>query len=343
MKVSKAGLELYTIQQEETDKNKKKKSETKTKDKDKKKTNTSQNIKIDNITYDMGDVNRIDYIGELFSDSFEEDYSDISNSASISLPLKYLNSFYKGRQVNLKKNYQNSTKFDWSKLKTTCHGFVSEISYTPDKVDIKLNGMTKLLDVEKQFTFKKTKRSEIVKKIIEASGLKAKVNVKGLKDDVTDFTNVSSSSSSSDLKGGEGEEIDSLVRKIVGSETDDLAKCKLIHGWLKENVRYSYYECSRYSSAKACLQNKGALNCADTARLTRAMMSSAGLDAWVVHRSSNNGHFWTLIKINGKIYASDQTGSGSAFNTIWYSDGDRRSSNDRGGNWDVKNGNNPDC
>ena len=156
MNLSKAGLELYTIQKEESKKTKTKtktktKDEEKDKDKDKKTKKTTEEIKIDNIIYDVGDVNHIDYIGELFNDSFEEDYSDISNSASITLPLYYLNSFYKGRQVNLKKNYQNSTNFQWKNLKTACHGFVSEITYTPDKVDVKINGMSKLLEVEKLF------------------------------------------------------------------------------------------------------------------------------------------------------------------------------------------------
>ena len=150
-------------------------------------------------------------------------------------------------------------------------------------------------------------------------------------------------SSQSSLKGGEGKVIDDLVANICKNITDDLEKCKAVHQWLKENVRYAYYECTKYSTVESCYNHRGELNCADTARLTRAMMSSAGLNAWVVHRSSNNGHFWTLIKINGKIYASDQTGSGSDFNTIWYSDGDRRTCNDRGGNWDVENGKNPDC
>ena len=145
------------------------------------------------------------------------------------------------------------------------------------------------------------------------------------------------------VKGGEGKVIDELVKKIVGNTTDELSKAKKVHQWLKENVRYKYYECTWYHSAEECYNHRGAINCADTARLTRAMMSSAGLNAWVVHRNSNNGHFWTLIKINGKIYASDQTGSGSDWNTIWYSDGDRRTCNSRGGNWDVTNGKVPDC
>ena len=155
--------------------------------------------------------------------------------------------------------------------------------------------------------------------------------------------NTVKSVNSSPLKGGEGKVIDDLVKRIVGNTTDDLAKAKLVHQWLKDNVRYSSYECTNYWSAEACYNNRGHLNCADTARLTRAMMSSAGLDAWVVHRNSNNGHFWTLIKINGQIYASDQTGDGSDWNTIWYAYGDRRSCDSRGGNWDITNGKVPDC
>ena len=52
-------------------------------------------------------------------------------------------------------------------------------------------------------------------------------------------------------------------------------------------------------------------------------MLSAGLNAYIVHRTSCGGHFWTVIEIGGTKYASDQTGresagmSGSAFNTVW--------------------------
>lgn len=143
------------------------------------------------------------------------------------------------------------------------------------------------------------------------------------------------------LKGGEGSTIDNLVKKIVGKETDGLKKCKLIHGWLQSNVRYAYYECTRYSSPESCLNHKGGLNCADTSRLTRAMMSSAGLNAYVVHRTYNGGHFWTVIEINGKKYASDQTGSGSEFNTVWKRSG--RTGNGGYADYSHKDGKNPCC
>lgn len=330
--ISRAGLEIYTTAAVK-----------------KPVTNTGDSSSGNNFVLGTGDITNIEYLGELYGDSFESDYSDISSNATVSIPIKYLGYFYKGRRVALKKGGQTKKNVsNWSDLSTVVDGFVTEITWTRDKAEIKIKGMDILLDKEAKFTFKKTKRSKIVKKIIKASGLKAKVNVKGLKDDVTDFTNVSdsgksNSSASSSATGGEGETIDSLVKKIIGDETNELKKAKLVHGWLKDNVRYGRYSCSKYHSAEECLKHKGSLNCADTARLTRAMMSSAGLDAWVVHRSHANGHFWTLIKIGGKIYASDQTGSGSPWNTIWYADGDRRSCDSRGGNWDSKNGKNPDC
>lgn len=143
------------------------------------------------------------------------------------------------------------------------------------------------------------------------------------------------------VKGGEGKTIDDLVRKIVGNETDDLKKCKLIHGWLQSNVRYSSYSCTRYSSPESCLNHKGGLNCVDTARLTRAMMSSAGLNAYVVHRTYNGGHFWTVIEIGGKKYASDQTGSGSEFNTVWKASG--RTGNGGYADYSHRDGKNPCC
>ena len=314
----------------------------KTKDKNIEK--TSKNEEKEGFVLQNGEITEIAYYNEIVSDSYEEDYEDISTNASVNLISVDGTRFYKGKKLALKKAYNPSK---WSDLKQVHLGFITEQSYSEDGVELKISGMSKLLDQEKQFTFTKTKISKVLKEIIESTGLKAKIDTTGLKDSKISYTNVSSSGSGggseSSVTGGEGETVDSLVRKIVGNETNDLKKCKLVHGWLKENVRYHGHSCTWYHTPEACLKHKHSLNCADTALLTRSMMSSAGLDAWVVHRSSNNGHFWTLIKIDGKIYASDQTGSGSPFNTIWYKHGDRRECDSRGGNWDVKNGKKPDC
>lgn len=297
------------------------------------------------FTYHQGSILDSYYYANLNSTNHEYDYSDMSDSATVKVEKVNKKRYYKGVRLSLLKEWEApGTLLTWNDLKPVINGFITEQTFSEDGVEIKVNGYSKLLDQKFTFEFSNMKRSKILAEIIKTAGLTPVINTKGLDDDVTSFSNKSeSSSSSSSTTGGEGETIDNLVKKIIGNETDDLKKCKLVHGWLKDNVKYSGYPCSKYQSADECLKHKTALNCADTARLTRAMMSSAGLDAWVVHRSSNNGHFWTLIKINGKIYASDQTGSGSEFNTIWYSDGDRRTCDSKGGNWDKKNGKNPDC
>ena len=134
-------------------------------------------------------------------------------------------------------------------------------------------------------------------------------------------------SANSTLKGGEGKLIDGLVKKIIGSETRELKKAKLIHKWLQNNVRYSGYECTKYNTVEKCYNNRRHLNCADTARLTRAMMASAGLKCYIVHRTYNG--------------ASDQTGDGSAWNTVWKRSG--RTGNGGYASYSRKNGKVPDC
>ena len=107
------------------------------------------------------------------------------------------------------------------------------------------------------------------------------------------------------------------MKKIVGNETDALKKAKLIHEHIQGKQHYSYYECSNYGSAQACYENITHLNCADMSRLTRAMMSSAGLDAFVVHSTC---HFYCVLKIDGKLYCSDNASSNSTgrdFNRYW--------------------------
>lgn len=289
-----------------------------------------------------GPIKEIYYTANITDTSFEYDYEDISSNGNISLPEVDNTRFYKGIRVLLKKEWEEPGKnLKWDDLKNVLLGFITEQSYSEDGVELKISGMTKLLDQEKQFSFTQTKRSEILKQMIESAGLKAKIDVTGLKDDVIDYTNVSSSSSS-EATGIGNVEIDELVKEIIGNETDDLAKAKKIHQWLMENVIYASYECSKYHTPEECLKNKSHLNCADTARLTCAMMKSAGLTAYVVHGPY---HFWTMIEIGGKKYASDQTGresagmSGSAFNTVWWQGRGRSSAIPPY----SKNGDNPSC
>lgn len=328
--LSKVGLEIYTT----TDKDEeKKKEEEKNKDSEKESDSTSDKKEDKDetpeiISPEIGEegnkfklenapIKQINYIGELFSDSFEQDYTDISSNASVSVPTKYLKHFYKGRKVCLKKGIQNDTKYKWKDMKSAVLGFVTEITYNKDKIDIRISGMDKLLDVEKQFTFKQTKRSEIVTKIIEAAGLKADVNVKGLDDDVTDFTNVSSSGSSDTTAQASGSaSIDEAVRKAIAGKTNDLDKAKAIDAAFKNHVYYQkYYDCE-YSDLEAAWKDAH-LNCADGANVLCAMFMAAGFKAVILHVTE---HYIVRVTVGGKDYLTDSSGANGAHNVRPFGD-----------------------
>ena len=326
--LSKVGLEVYTTT--DKDEEEKKKEEEKNKDSEKESDSTSDKKEEDKtpeiISPEIGEegnkfklenapIKQINYIGELYSDSFEQDYTDISSNASISVPITYLKYFYKGRKVCLKKGIQNDTKYKWKDMKSAVLGFVTEITYNNTKVDIRINGMDKLLDVEKQFTFKQTKRSEIVTKIIEAAGLKADVNVKGLVDDVTDFTNVSSSGSSDNTSGQStgSATIDEAVENAIKGITDPLAKAKAIDRAFKSHVIYNlYWDCDYPNDLDAAWKD-GTLNCADGANILCAMFLKAGLSAVILHvppeYSEGYGHYIVKVTIGGKEYYTDNAAS----------------------------------
>lgn len=314
-----------------------------------KKGTTSQNSEgseKQGFAYHQGKILDSYYYANLSSTNHEYDYSDMSDNATFKVEKVDKKRYYKGVRLSLLKEWEAPDKnLTWNDLKPVINGFITEQTFSEDGTEVKVGGYSKLLDQKFAFEFSSMKRSEILEEIIKTAGLVPIIDVKGLDDDVTNFSTKSSSksdgNSSSDLAGGEGETIDNLVKKIVGSETNELKKCKLIHNWLKSNVKYEYYECTRYNTPEKCLENKSHLNCADTARLTRAMMASAGLKCYVVHRTTNGGHFWTIIEIDGKKYASDQTGSGSEFNTVWKTSG--RTSVSDGGSYTRKNGKEPDC
>jgi len=327
--LSKAGLEVYDVVEVEK-KDEKDKDKDKDKKDDKKKSDSSSKDKTtvssdtleaaNNFKLETGEISKIYYIGQLYSDSFEQDYTDISSNSSVSLPINYINQVYKGRRVSLKKGWQTSDKFTWDKMATAITGFITEITWNKDKVEIKINGMDKLLDQEKKFKFTKTKRSEIVTKIIEAAGLKAKVDVTGLKDDVTNFTNISSSSkkSSGTSKSTGSASIDEAVQKAIDGVTDDLTKAKNIDKAFKSYIIYKLYYNAQYSDLEAAWKAQW-LNCADGANVLCAMFLSAGLDAVILHvdpeYSEGYGHYIVRVKVNGQTYYTDNAASTGSHTT----------------------------
>lgn len=280
-----------------------------------------------------GTITEIAYFDEMFDNSFEYDYGDISSGGSISLPEVDETKFYKGQKILLKKAW-NPKK--WEDLKDCLLGFITEQSYNEDGVELKISGMSKLLEQEKEFSFTKTKRSVILKHIIESAGLKANINTKGLKDEKIDYTNVSSSSGGSETNGSA--EISSFVQGAIGNETDDYKKMELINKKIASTVIYSNYECTHCSTPEEALKKKK-LNCGDTSLLECACMKSANLNAEVVH---GDYHFWTVVTIKGKEYACDATNS-KGIGYVWIRSSGHSEKVSGGGPYYKKCGDKPDC
>lgn len=278
-----------------------------------------------------GTIIEIDYFNEMFSNSFDYDYEDISSNGSVKLPSVDDTIFYKGKKILLKKEW-NPQK--WEDLKNCLLGFITEQKYSEDGVEIKISGMSKLLDQKKEFSFTKTKRSKILKNIIESAGLKANINTKGLKDEKINYRNVSSSGTS--FSGSE--QVNSLVQRAVGNETDDYKKMELINKEVNNVLTYSNYPCSKCSTPEEVLSKKK-VNCADTSLLECACMKAANLNATVVHGCN---HFWTVVTINGKEYACDATNS-RGIGYVWNCKTRNSEKVSDGGPYHKKNGDKPDC
>lgn len=265
-----------------------------------------------NFVLQNGKTLSTDYVTELFSDSFEYDYKEITSNASVSVPIDYWKLFFKGKKIALKKAWQEGI-LNWEYMETAVLGFITELTWNKDKIDIKISGMDKLMEAEADLEFTQTKRSEVVKAIIEAAGLKAKVDVTGLIDDVIDFS-TKSSSGSNDESSGESTgsaSIDEAVEKAIKGKKTPLDKAKAIDKAFKNHVFYSYYYDVHHPNLDEAWKNAH-LNCADGANVLCAMFIKGGLKAVILHVPS---HYIVRVTIDGKNYFTDNAASDGAHTT----------------------------
>lgn len=265
-----------------------------------------------------GTIKEITYYTNMYDNSFDEDYEGISNTGSVSFPEIDSKRFYKGRKVCLKK-VNKKGKVKWSDLKTCFIGFISEQTFNTDGVDVKLVGMSKLLDQTQEFTFKKTKRSKILKAIITAAGLKADIDTSGLKDEVIDYTNVSSSGSNSSggYSGKVSEDIAEAANQICQGLTTELEKAKAIWKWCHDNMKYERYSNSK-KGAKRCFKERGG-NCCDHANVVVQMLKSQDIKCAYKHSGScyeGRGHVWACAYCEGKWYDIDASVKSCGFNQV---------------------------
>ena len=259
-----------------------------------------------NFVLQNGKTLSIDFVGELFSDSFEYDYTEISSNATVSVPSEYWKLFFKGKKIALKKQWQNGI-LNWEHMETCVLGFITELTWNKDKIDLKISGMDKLLEVEADLEFTQTKRSEVVKAIIEAAGLIPKVDVTGLYDDVIDFSTKSSSGSDDEGSGDStgSASLDEAVEKAIKGKKTPLEKAKAIDKAFKNHVIYSYYFDVHHPDLEEAWKNAH-LNCADGANVLCAMFIKAKLKAVIVHVPS---HYIVKLTIDGKTYYTDNAAS----------------------------------
>ena len=264
-----------------------------------------------------GEITEIAYYTGMSSNSFEYDYDDISSNATVVFPKVNQKRLYKGGKVLLKKAWQTpDTNLKWSDLKNCCMGFIIEQKKSEEEVNIRITGMNKLLEQKKQFNFTKTKRSKILKDIVEASGLKVKIDVTGLKDDVIDYTNITSTGDSNSNIDIGSSTVSELAQQVCQGCTTDREKAEAIHTYIFQHVRYPSPNYLNHHKCPRQVFKSGLSNCCDRARAGHEMANAVGLENRGVH---GPGHVWVQYKINGEWVSSDPGRSRPRLGKVWNS------------------------
>lgn len=264
-----------------------------------------------------GEIKEIAYYTNMYDNDFDEDYAGISNTGNVSLPEIDQSRFFKGKKVCLKKANNTGDGLKWEDLESVLLGFISEQTFTTEGVDVKLVGMSKLLDQEKEFSFTDTKRSQVLKEIIEAAGLKAKIDATGLNDDPISYTNISSSGSSGEDYSGEvSADIAEAAKQICQGKTSCLDKAKAIWKWCHDNMTYQGYPNSQ-KGAERCFKERSG-NCCDHANVVVQMLKAVNVKCAYEHSGTcyGTGHVWAVADCGGKTYRIDASVKSRSFDQV---------------------------
>ena len=265
-----------------------------------------------------------DYFNEL---GFENDYEDISDTGSLKIPeIIDLDRFYKGVRTRLCKTWEEPGETtNPEDIPEVFKGFITEETFSESGMELKLSGMTKLLEAEYQFTFTQMLRSKIIEEVIKTAGMIPVVDPTGLDDQVIDYTNVSSSDSDEDddstYTGDVPADVAKAAKQICKGKKGALAKAKAIYQWCHDNIKYGLNGTGQiYSNTKNGAQGtleKRWGNCVDHAHLVVAMLRAVGITAKYEHSGScygGVGHVWAVAVINGTNYRLDASIKSVGFN-----------------------------
>lgn len=258
----------------------------------------------------QGEILETYYYNQFTNVDYDSDYEDINDSGSLSIPEQVdLARFYKGVRLAFQTDYE---EYGHALVWEGYHhfiGFIIEETFNEDGMELKLTGMTKLLEQKYEFDFSQMKISEILVEMIKTAGLKPEVDPTGLDDKVIDYTNVSSDSSDDDdsvYSGDVPADVAELAKKICKGKSGCMAKIKAIWAWEVENVHYSWYTNSPTNGwdPSKCLANRSHINCCDTACLTVHLLRAVGVKANYVY---NSAHCWTVAYCGSQKIYMDKT------------------------------------
>jgi transglutaminase-like putative cysteine protease len=179
------------------------------------------------------------------------------------------------------------------------------------------------MEEDYQFNFTQMKRSDIIIEVIKTAGLKPEVDPTGLNDEVIDYTNISSDSSSDDESVDTSNlpaEACKFAKQLAKGKSSKTEKAKAVWNWINSNCPYNYYSNSRYSESniyQAAKEHIGqkTFNCCDHAHLSAVLLKCLGFKVTYMH---GHNHVWALLYLDGEKVHFDPLGTSSAsWGTAW--------------------------
>ena len=258
-------------------------------------------------TLHQGEILNTFYYTNLNSMDFDSDYKEMTNEATFTRQELDLKQFYKGVRLKLLSEWEEPFKtIEWTDLNECITGFITEQTFQEEETEVKVNGMTFLLEQTLEFKFTQMPRADIIAEILKSVGLNPIINVEGLDNDVIDFTNENSSNTgnaSSNAPIGESSgNIAQLAQQVCKGKTTDLAKAQAIHTYIANNIKYPEPNYSDHQKCPVEVVRSGYSNCCDRARLGHEMANAVGLYNRGVHGPN---HVWVQYKIGGQWVDSD--------------------------------------
>lgn len=310
-------LSSYTTEEEDTEED----TEEETTEETEEETEETTEEDTEGFSLHQGEILETYYYQGLTETSWEDNYEDIDTSGSLKLSeIIDLDRLYKGVRCLLNTENQSPNKtITYEDLQNTLLGFITEETFNESGMELSISGMSKLMEEDYQFNFTQMKRSDIIIEVIKTAGLKPEVDPTGLNDEVIDYTNISSDSSSDDDTGtgdttGVSTDVVTLAKQVCKGKSGARDKANAICNWIGTNIDYPHPNYSNHQKCPAQVLSSKLCNCCDRARLGYQMGKVVGLTGKGVH---GPGHVWVQYQINGQWVNSDPSTSRKSIGVVW--------------------------